>query len=70
VSCCLSAKLENLFWKNVTALPFEKFLTHMNEAFKELEDAGQPLFPAQKVLWLLCGVEKQHSGADHIGHHS
>jgi hypothetical protein len=25
----------------------------MNKAFKELEDAGQPLYPAQKVNWLL-----------------
>ena len=50
------AKLDNLFWKNEAAFPFEKFLTRMNEAFKELEDAGQPLYPAQKVTWLLCGV--------------
>ena len=28
----------------------------MNEAFKELEDADQPLYPAQKVQWLLRGV--------------
>jgi hypothetical protein len=50
------AKLENLFWKNEAAFPFEKFLTRMNEAFKELEDADQPLYPAQKVQWLLRGV--------------
>jgi hypothetical protein len=35
--------LESLFWKNEAAFPFEKFLTRMNEAFKELEDAQQPL---------------------------
>ena len=50
------AKLENLYWKNESAYPFEKFLTRMNEAFKELEDAGQPLYPAQKVQWLTRGV--------------
>jgi hypothetical protein len=50
------AKLEGLFWKSEAAFPFEKFLTRMNEAFKELEDAGQPLYPAQKVSWLLRGV--------------
>lgn len=50
------AKLETLFWKNEAAFPFEKFLTRMNEAFKELEDADQPLYAAQKVQWLLRGV--------------
>ena len=35
----------------------EKFLTQMNEAFKELEDAGQPLFETQKVNWLLKGIK-------------
>jgi hypothetical protein len=29
----------------------------MNEAFKELEDAEQPLYPQQQVQWLLCGVK-------------
>jgi hypothetical protein len=48
-----NAKLEALFWKTEASYPFEKYLTRMNEAFKELEDAGQPLYPAQKVSWLL-----------------
>jgi hypothetical protein len=44
------AKLEALFWKNESSYPFvEKFLTRMNEAFMEMEDAGQPLYPQQKV---------------------
>jgi hypothetical protein len=51
------AKLESLFWKNESSFPFEKFLTRMNEAFMELEDAGQPLFPQQKVQWLIRGVK-------------
>ena len=48
-----NAKLESLYWKNEAAYPFEKYLTRMNEAFKELEDAGQPLYPAQQVNFLL-----------------
>ena len=52
-----NAKLENLFWKSEASFPFEKFLTRMNEAFMELEEAGQPLYPAQKVNWLLKGVK-------------
>lgn len=52
-----NAKLESLFWKNEASFSFEKFLTRMNEAFKELEDAGQPLYPQQKVQWLLRGVK-------------
>ena len=44
-----TAKLETLFWKNEASFSFEKFLTRMSEAFKELEDAGQPLYEAQKV---------------------
>jgi hypothetical protein len=52
-----NAKLENLFWKSEASFSFEKFLTRMNEAFKELEDAGQPLYPSQKVQWLLRGVK-------------
>jgi hypothetical protein len=52
-----NAKLEALFWKNEASFPFEKFLTRMNEAFKELEDAGQPLYPQQKVQHLLRGVK-------------
>jgi hypothetical protein len=58
------AKLDYLFWKNEAAFPFEKFLTRMNEAFKELDDAGQPLYPAQKVNWLLRGV------TSNTGYHS
>jgi len=52
-----NAKLESLFWRSEASFPFEKFLTRMNEAFKELEDAGQPLYPSQKVQWLLCGIK-------------
>jgi hypothetical protein len=55
-SASAQAKLEGSFWKNEAAFPFEKFLTRMNEAFKELEDAGQPLYSAQKVSWLLRRV--------------
>jgi hypothetical protein len=54
-----NAKLESLFWKSEASFSFEKFLTRMNEAFKELEDAGQPLYPAQKVQWLLRGVKNE-----------
>lgn len=51
------AKLENLFWKIELSFPFEKFLTRLNEAFMEMEEAEQPLYPAQKVQWLICGVK-------------
>jgi hypothetical protein len=51
------AKLENLFWKNESSFPFEKYLTRLNEAFMEMEDAEQPLYPAQKVQWLIRGVK-------------
>ncbi len=53
-----NAKLEAvLFWKNEASFPFEKLLTRMNEALKELEDTGQLLYPQQQVQWLLCGVK-------------
>ena len=29
----------------------------MKEAFMEMEDAGQPLFPQQKVRWLIRGIK-------------
>jgi hypothetical protein len=48
-----NAKLEALFWKSEAAFPFERYLTRMNEAFKELEDAGQPMYVQQKVQFLL-----------------
>jgi hypothetical protein len=48
-----NAKLEALFWKSEAAFPFERYLTQMNEAFKELEDAGQPMYVQQKVQFLL-----------------
>lgn len=50
-----NAKLENLFWKSEASFSFEKFPTCMKKAFKKLEDAGQPLYPSQKVQWLLRG---------------
>ena len=54
-----TTKLETLFWKNEASFFFfEKFLTRMSEAFKELEDAGQPLYDkAQKVQQLLKSVK-------------
>lgn len=51
-----NAKLEALFWKSEAAFPFEKYLTRMNEAFKELEDAGQPMYVQQKVQFLLRSI--------------
>ena len=48
-----TAKLEALFWKSEASFPFEKYLTRMNEAFKELEDADQPMYVQQKVHFLL-----------------
>lgn len=48
-----NAKLEALFWKSEASFPFEKYLTRMNEAFKELEDADQPMYVQQKVQFLL-----------------
>ncbi len=51
------AKLETLFWKSEASFTFEKFLTRMNEPFKELEDAEQPLFETQRVNWLLRGIK-------------
>ena len=55
-----TAKLETLFWKNEASFSFEKFLTRMSEAFKELEDAGQPLYEAQKVQQLLKSIKKDN----------
>jgi hypothetical protein len=45
--------METLIWKSEASFSFEKYLTCLNEAFKELKDAGQPLFEAQKVNHLL-----------------
>jgi hypothetical protein len=38
-----NAKLGSLFWKSETSFPFEKFLTRLNEAFMELDEANVPL---------------------------
>lgn len=52
-----NAKLEALFWKIEAAFPFEKYLTRMNESFKELDDAaGQPMYEQQKVQFLLRSI--------------
>lgn len=51
-----TAKLEALFWKSEASFPFEKYLTRMNEAFKELEDADQPMYVQQKVQFLLKSI--------------
>ena len=32
----------------------------MNEAFMEMEDASQPLFPQQKVQWLIRGIKNDN----------
>ena len=52
-----NAKLEALFWKSEASFPFEKYLTRMNEAFKELADAGQPMYVQQKVQLLLRTIK-------------
>jgi hypothetical protein len=52
-----NAKLEALFWKSEASFPFEKYLTRMNEAFKELADAGQPMYVQQKVQLLLRSIK-------------
>lgn len=52
-----NAKLETLFWKSEASFSFEKYLTRLSEAFKELEDADQPLYEAQKVNHLLKGIQ-------------
>ena len=52
-----NAKLETLFWKSEASFSFEKYLTRLNEAFKELEDAGQALWETQKVTHLLKGIQ-------------
>ena len=51
-----NAKLEALFGKIEAAFPFEKYLTRMNESFKALDDAGQPMYEQQKVQFLLCSI--------------
>ena len=51
------AKLETLFWKSEASFLFEEYLTRLNEAFKELEDAGQALWETQKVTHLLKGLQ-------------
>ncbi len=50
------AKLKSLFWKNKSSFPFEKFLSKMNEAFMEKEDAGQPLYPQQRSTGSFAGT--------------
>jgi hypothetical protein len=52
-----NAKLDALFWKSEASFPFEKYLTGMNEAFKELADAGQPMYMQQKVQLLLRSIK-------------
>jgi hypothetical protein len=52
-----NAKLKMLFWKSEASFSFEKYLTLLNEAFKELEDAGQSLWETQKVTHLLKGIQ-------------
>ena len=52
-----NAKLDALFWKSEASFPFEKYLTRMNEAFKELDDAGQPMYIQQKVQLLLRSIK-------------
>ncbi len=52
-----NAKLESLFWKNEASFPSEKFLTRLNEAFMELQEANVPLYESQKVNYLLRGVK-------------
>jgi hypothetical protein len=39
------------------SFPFEKYLRRLNEAFMEMEEAKQPLYPAQTVNWLLMGIK-------------
>jgi hypothetical protein len=51
------AKLQTLFWKSEASFHFEKYLTRLNEAFMEMEEVEQPLYPAQKVNWLLMGIK-------------
>lgn len=43
-------------WENEASSYFEKFLTHMSETFKKLEDTWQPLY-SQQVQNLLRGVD-------------
>jgi len=52
-----NAKLGALFWKSEASFLFEKYLTRMNEAFKELDDAGQPMYVQQKVPLLLLSIK-------------
>ena len=52
-----NAKLDSLFWKSEASFPFEKFLTKLNEAFMELDEANVPLYESQKVNYLLKGVK-------------
>ena len=52
-----NAKLEALFWKSETTFPFEKYLTKLNEAFMELDEANVPLYESQKVNYLLRGIK-------------
>ena len=54
------AKLEHLYWRNESSFPFEYYLTRLNEAFMKMEDAEQPLYPAQKVQWLIRGIKNDN----------
>ncbi len=39
------------------AFSFERYLTRMNKAFKELDNAGQPMYAQQKLQLLLCSIK-------------
>ena len=47
------SQLEKILWESEAAFLFEKFLTQMSQAMKELEDAGQAPYPQQKLQFLL-----------------
>jgi hypothetical protein len=56
-AAAVNAKLETLFWKSKALFSSEKYLTRLNEeAFKEIEDAGQALWETQKITHLLKGI--------------
>jgi hypothetical protein len=56
-AAAVNAKLETLFWKSEASFLFEKYLTRLNEAFKELENTGQALWETQEVAQFLKGFK-------------
>lgn len=53
------ARMKGLFYKQQSSMPFEKYLTRLNECWELMEDNDQFYSDAQKVKKLLDGVKSE-----------